>query len=1590
MALPLNINSSLPPNIDSTRDPVLVSELPVGQNMDDAVHPELDLDPMPSQNTGENDTDKALPDLEERPIDLPSHRFDDDIENDLEHTTPLLSLKDQTAVNDVPDDPTFSTPVNSRKPSANPLTPANVSAIKPAPSTAKDTGHDDENNRNSDKHTDEIDPTDSGYDMLSKLTRAPLSASKLLSDWLAQLAINGPASVASVLSLVIAIGRPVGALVRQQLITPEMIIANQPANNISGLSSILSTDPNARVPILAKDAQSKRVRKAYEDFWCRLPTDASNVVIFDTDCVETLISWLEPMVCSASRGLRTAACYAAYRMVDGFIAVKMRLQKDLASMQRQLSSERNRSGGSSTTPSKSSTRSKERPLSAKGKELVRKVEELSTNSSELSELCDRVFRSVFVLKYRDVSPDIRGISVKALGAWILALPRQFLDDVHLKYIGWLLYDKDANVRRGALEVVLSIVMKKDLFRNLNTFLGRFSGRIVEMCRDRDDAVALSAIKVLTILEPNDVLDQKSREIVCAIAVEETQVDIRRAAGEFFSHVIIRQTSSHQSPAPTSKKVVKSPGQKGRSAAVSKALEKLGEVPSLDVSREHITQLLFAVSRKNSEHAPVLAVDAVWDHLPALRCWDAFESFLIERAVPSSSNSHRSSRTSSRRSAGSPPTVTGSRVVLSDNDKVLLCEILLASATEASGNGDESRARLIAQSESVGVESLAQNFTRFMVLELPKILTHFQADGCVMKHLVQLPRLFRGPTLVQESFKPHLKSLLNRLVDALTRHSGETEVAHACSDTFRSLISDENPINAMTLQTLQLACKRATKEFSVAVLSGLADVEFETVRVSLVRLRVLSELVEPSVSILDPLLKLLRHQVEKGYNSGLADEVTCDTVRTMIGLVVWSLLRYRSRLNSLKLSESNLESFFETNDIQETQKQGAKIVSHILEMCTSDNVSLSTNTIALQGLLTTMTLTSGIEKHVVERLESDGASSECFSLEMKNRIDLLNLKARRDVLAEAVKQCILSLIENECSATKLHSRPRRRAKAAKEPDHSDILLKQCVAALVRASIESPISKEICHLPLLGLLLKGRRGRQENVESDVSIFNICRRYYELRIMRGSCVTEEEIRVLMDCGNFERKKEKSVVTSRDMAEVFVSCRRQDSEKNALSLHILRVLVDWVVNEDQDVENVVDGARMLCNVATGLLGYLTREGAQHARQRLKSLEEFLKKDWIVEECGEVEASVEGLVKALEAIHEFGPGYNFKAELTVNNNGSPRTDSDVENDENNVTSTGVPEEDGTHDEPIDSTASKSLVNTAVRRSSRKHSRVDFLSAPRGGNTEILETRTNNEEAMIESNGGNTNKEGIPERRSQNQANVELAVDETALNNLTAEVQDGSSGTTGDTNNQRVPLNIEERLFNDAIAEKSGQNVQSEKLNGNAGPRSLSKSKGRKRRGCTSNEVSGSNSLHDPSDLANKAPTRVKNSGRAGDVVATRTLATSMHDEEDTNSGSASKTLPTRRSKRRRSNERSQPVTNVALELNLSKRPRTPKGVSAHTSCERMENHVESGENVNGDGNHGHGIKTRSATKVSGEVLSEEIQATPNKPTVRRRKRYRW
>lgn len=1291
--------------------------------------------PSPERADGLDESEQ--PDAEH---DLPAHRFDDEIE--AEHQSPDAPHVPGPQLGPLP------AAAAAVAPGANDTAAAAGSGSPALPSLQRDDGDDD--------HADDDDATDQPGDadlapasdsaaFLRTFFTAPSSAPRLVTSCVSELGSNGSGVLASLLSLIVAVGRPLDASYEMAiemddsgrgqspqpttshedthshlcpLITPDRVVRNEPNRTVSELAAVLSASSEAggRVPSLGKDRHSRRIRNGFESVWKRLAAQAGDAIVFDTDCFETIISWLAVMTVAVNRGLRAAACLAAYRMVDGFITFGGRLRKQLSGLQRQFNLEKVRCGIADGSADNASGKS----LSAKGRELKRKVEDLTANESELTELCDKVFRSVFIMKFRDVAREIRIMTINALGGWILTFPQHFLDDVHNKYIGWLLSDKDAGVRKASLDVLGSVLRKKEYFPSLELLLQRFRDRVVEMSRDKDDHVAVCAIQLLNSLSSSTMLDQHNCEAIYTLAIEEPQPELRRSAGQFLANMIIFETSSPSGGVAEGDTVALQPSKRKRKGAPRRggwktvsatAAGDFLEIPPVEVSRDHIKRVLFTVADRDEEGMRN-TVDAVWDHLPALQCWEAYDDLVLERPTVPTGRGRRSSSTASGRvSAGAASRSAASQAdILDDSDKAAVCEILLLSAIEVSGHGDKKRAEELSKAVLKNGERPAMAFSRHMIVQLPNLLTQFQADARAMKALVQLPAYLCDEALEQEGRGDDLNVLLERLINALTRHTAHADVAQACSKTFRALLNESNPLKEGTITLLQEALAAASSELSVAVRADLADSEPQTVSAALLRVRVLGELVQTNeMGLYDPIVKLLRHHLERGLDSSLEADAVCDTLRIAGTLNMWALSKIQRRVESMRESGLAIKTLLNTDDMKDVQKRGSLLIELLASVCTSAQTDEHTRIVGLPALLTDIIFCQGIERRVVEFIVQSGEdikeekttmkeegvgggndkkpSDEENTAEeqntetqtktpqeladqqrkMEDQLDLLDIKARCEVLGQAVSRCVVDLMRYERSSTRKRGqgRPASRKKAYSRLSTSisgntsqTVLsakgLLHCFSALIQASMDSAIAKQVGHLPLLGLAVKPHRSAKEYDEEsatmEASFIDLVRQYYDQRVLAratvGTAISDIELRAVVDAeinpdndGGSQHGSSASsgsVSIGRDVAEAMALCRRGVSERNATAMGFINGLATWaskVDNDNRSVELTLEKVRILCTVGTGLLSILTEDGATGARGALKEVEEMLEQDWITGDAGMEVSAIEGFVKALEVI---------------------------------------------------------------------------------------------------------------------------------------------------------------------------------------------------------------------------------------------------------------------------------------------------------------------------------------------------------------------
>jgi hypothetical protein len=145
--------------------------------------------------------------------------------------------------------------------------------------------------------------------------------------------------------------------------------------------------------------------------------------------------------------------------------------------------------------------------------------------------------AVFVHRFRDIDKGVRLNCIKALGEWVTFHPSMFYDNQYLKYLGWSLNDKKAEVRIQALQILKELYSTEDAKR-LGSFIDRFKGRILQIASSDVDKAATSAGLQLAeqLASASIVSDDDVDKIL--ILLNDPEASIRDSAAQVMQSIVI--------------------------------------------------------------------------------------------------------------------------------------------------------------------------------------------------------------------------------------------------------------------------------------------------------------------------------------------------------------------------------------------------------------------------------------------------------------------------------------------------------------------------------------------------------------------------------------------------------------------------------------------------------------------------------------------------------------------------------------------------------------------------------------------------------------------------------------------------------------------------------------------------------------------------------------------------------------------------------------------------------------------------------------------------------------------------------------------
>uniref|UniRef100_A0A670IKK0 Cohesin subunit SA n=1 Tax=Podarcis muralis TaxID=64176 RepID=A0A670IKK0_PODMU len=512
----------------------------------------------------------------------------------------------------------------------------------------------------------------------------------------------------------------------QGMVTAEMFQSSQNCDVMQKMTETFDED-DKDYPLVKAGPYWKKFRTNFCDFTSVLVQQCQFSILYDNYLMDTIISLLSGLAESMVRAFRHTSTLAAMKLLTALVNLIVSIDVSKHNLERLYEVEKSRPTGKRTN--------------TRLDQLEKKKKEYEQKHLDIENMMNAIFKGTFLQRYRDIIPEIRAICIEEIACWMTTYPDRFLTDSYLKYIGWMLYDKQPDVRLKCLQGLQGIFGQKALGCKMDLFTCRFKDRLVSMTLDRDHEVAVQAMKLLMLMSQNyeDALSSEDCETLYQF-VYATHRPLAVAAGEFLYNRYLSVTIFFYLAL----------GWLHNSRACLRAL------------------IDFFLESELHSHVTYL-VDSLWDWAPSLlKDWEYMTALLLGNA-----DSHEQA--------------------LTDAHERVLIEIILATVREAAefhppvGRGGTRRI-LSSREKKIQVEDCTRITEHFIVV-LPQLLAKYSVDTEKVTNLLHIPQYFDLELCSAELLDKHLDTFLSEIKAVVNKHS-YTDVLNACARVYATLCGED--------------------------------------------------------------------------------------------------------------------------------------------------------------------------------------------------------------------------------------------------------------------------------------------------------------------------------------------------------------------------------------------------------------------------------------------------------------------------------------------------------------------------------------------------------------------------------------------------------------------------------------------------------------------------------------------------------------------------------------------------------------------------------------------------------------------------------
>uniref|UniRef100_A0AAR2L895 Cohesin subunit SA n=1 Tax=Pygocentrus nattereri TaxID=42514 RepID=A0AAR2L895_PYGNA len=242
------------------------------------------------------------------------------------------------------------------------------------------------------------------------------------------------------------------------VVTAEMFQSKEDTDVMSKMVEDLDED-SGEYPLVMSGLYWKKFRSHFCEFVSVLVAQCQYSVIFDNYLLNTLISLLTELSASCVRAFRHTCTLAAVKLLSALVNVALSLSVSVDNSQRLYEVELAKTSSKRVSP--------------RLERIQRKITELQDRKLETEDMMDAIFKGVFLKRYRDVIPEIRAICMEELTVWMKLYSPVFLNDTYLKYVGWMMHDKQPDVRLKCVLGLQALYQDVHLSSKMDLFTSRF-------------------------------------------------------------------------------------------------------------------------------------------------------------------------------------------------------------------------------------------------------------------------------------------------------------------------------------------------------------------------------------------------------------------------------------------------------------------------------------------------------------------------------------------------------------------------------------------------------------------------------------------------------------------------------------------------------------------------------------------------------------------------------------------------------------------------------------------------------------------------------------------------------------------------------------------------------------------------------------------------------------------------------------------------------------------------------------------------------------------------------------------------------------